>query len=146
MSFQGTQEVSVDAKGRIAVPTKQRAYFAAGAVLTQHPDNCLFLYPVLEWERVRGQLMDANNSDPQARWWQRVMVGSAELIELDAAGRILIPQVHRDFAQIKDAVRFIGNLNRFEIWDVLVYKAEFEAQRPMMVGGAAGAGLEKLRV
>ena len=143
MSFQGTHEVSVDAKGRIAVPTKQRAYFAAGAVLTAHPDNCLFLYPQLEWERVQAQFVDANTADPHTRWWQRTMIGSAETIEeLDSAGRILIPQVLREFAKISDTVRFVGAVNRFELWDPAVYRAEYDAQRPVMIAASSGGGVK----
>ncbi len=148
MSFQGTQEISLDGKGRIAVPTKQRAYFAAGAVITSHPDGCLFLYPDLEWDKVKSQFENAPNADPRMRWWQRVILGGAEKLELDSAGRILISQVLRDFAGIKpeSVVRFVGQVNKFEIWAPDRYQTEFDQQRPLMVGGAMPPGTESLRV
>ena len=144
--IQGTQEVSLDAKGRMAVPTKFRAFFAAGGVLTAHPDGCLFLYPPLEWDRVRAQYVELPNADPQARWWQRVMIGHAEQVELDTAGRILIPQIHRSFAGIDSNVRLLGQINKFEIWDAERYNAGFESQRPMMMTGAPANGMERLKV
>ena len=134
--FQGTQEVSLDGKGRIAVPTKQRAHFAAGAVITAHPDGCLLLYPSVVWDTERPQFVAPPNAGPRERWLQRVIIGGAEGMELDTAGRILIPQVLREFAHLKTLVRFVGMNNKFELWDAESYQTEYDTQRPTMINGA----------
>ena len=123
--FQGTTELTVDAKGRLAVPTKHRDALTSagrGIVLTAHPDGCLMLYPFAAWEPVSAKMQSLSAFNEQARWWNRIVVGHAEEMELDAQGRILISPTLRKFATITKDVMFVGQSNRFELWDVAIWE------------------------
>ncbi|MFM9969814.1 MAG: division/cell wall cluster transcriptional repressor MraZ [Burkholderiales bacterium] len=123
--FQGTSELTVDAKGRLAVPTKHRDALTSGGrgvVLTAHPDGCLMLYPYAAWEPVSAKMQSLSAFNEQARWWNRLVVGHAEELELDAQGRILVSPTLRKFASISKDVMFVGQSNRFELWDVAIWE------------------------
>jgi MraZ protein len=118
--LQGASQLTLDDKGRLAIPTRYRDALLSGGkavVLTAHPDGCLLLYPPAAWEPVRGHIQSLSSFNPQARWWQRLLVGHAEELELDAQGRALISQSLRSFAALKKDVTLVGQGNRFEIWD-----------------------------
>jgi MraZ protein len=119
--FQGATELSLDAKGRLAVPTRYRDALLTsgqGVVLTAHPDNCLLLYPRLIWEPIGAKIQSLSSFNQQARWWQRLLVGFAEVTELDGQGRILISPALRKFAALKKNVMLVGQGGHFEIWDM----------------------------
>ncbi len=85
-------------------------------VMTMYQDPCLFLYPLPEWERVEQRLSDLPALDEAAQAIRRLMIGHATDVEMDGAGRLLVPPLLRDLAQLdKDAV-LIGQGERFEIW------------------------------
>jgi MraZ protein len=118
--FQGATSLSLDAKGRLAVPTKHRDGLQASAngklVLTAHPHRCLLLYPAESWEPIRARIMTFSSFDQQASTWKRVLVGFAEDLEMDAAGRLLISPVLRKFAELDKQVMFVGQGSHFELW------------------------------
>lgn len=119
--FQGASELSLDAKGRLAVPTRHRDALQSGGaavVLTAHPDGCLLLYPRLSWEPIGARVQALSSFNEQARWWQRLLVGFAEELELDAQGRILVSPALRKFASLKKDVMLVGQGSHFELWDV----------------------------
>lgn len=119
--FQGAAELSLDAKGRLAVPTRHRDALLSGAsavVLTAHPDGCLLLYPRLAWEPIGARIQSLSSFNEQARWWQRLLVGHAEETELDAQGRVLVSPALRRFAALDKAVMLVGQGSHFELWDV----------------------------
>jgi MraZ protein len=123
--FQGATELSLDAKGRLAVPTRHRDALQSGGravVLTAHPDSCLLLYPKLAWEPIGARLQALSSFNEQARWWQRLLVGFAEEFEVDAQGRILISPALRKFADLKKDVMLVGQGSHFEIWDVAAWE------------------------
>lgn len=118
--FQGASELSLDAKGRLTVPTRHRDALLSGGravVLTAHPDSCLLLYPRLAWEPIGARIQSLSSFNEQARWWQRLLVGFAEELELDGQGRILISPALRKFAALKKVVMLVGQGSHFEIWD-----------------------------
>lgn len=117
--FQGATELSLDAKGRLALPTRHRDALtsAGGVVITAHPDGCLLLYPRLAWEPIGSRLQSLSSFNAQARWWQRLLVGHAEEMQPDAQGRILISPALRKRASLAKNVMFIGQGSHFEIWD-----------------------------
>lgn len=131
--FQGANQVNLDAKGRMAVPTRARDPLTQGGtvklVLTGHPDGCLLLYPSPAWEPIRAQVMAFPSLDRQASRWKRLLVGFAQEVEPDAAGRLLIPPELRDFAKITHQVMFVGQGTHFEIWDLDAWNAQLEALR-----------------
>jgi MraZ protein len=117
----GHTSINLDAKGRIAIPTRYRAYLdetSGGKICaTVHPDICLILYPAPEWGTVQRRLMKLSNMDKQARDLQRLINGYAADLELDGSGRLLLPPSLREFAQIDKHAVLIGVGNKFELWD-----------------------------
>lgn len=123
--FQGTTELTVDAKGRLAVPTKHRDALTSGGqgvVLTAHPDGCLLLYTRAAWEPISARMQSLTAFNEQARWWNRLLVGHAEEFELDGQGRILVSPTLRKFAAITKDVMFVGQGSHFELWDVATWE------------------------
>ena len=128
--FRGIHQLSVDAKGRMSLPARLRDDFAQydeqGVVVTIDPaSRCLLLYPLSEWERIQEKLDKLPSFQPQARRLQRLLVGHATDLEIDSAGRILLPIPLRDFAKLERKVTLLGQGNKIEIWS----QAEWDAQR-----------------
>ena len=123
--FRGATKVTLDAKGRMVIPTRYRAALTQSApqgvqgklIFTVDRDQCLLLYPLPEWELVEKKLMSLPSLNPQARKLQRLMVGHATDVELDSVGRVLVPPELRDFAALGQYGMLIGQGNRFELWD-----------------------------
>ena len=131
--FQGATQINLDAKGRMAVPTKSRDPLTAGGtvklVLTAHPEGCLLLYPAPAWEPIRAKVMSFPSLDRQLSQWKRLLVGFAEEVELDSAGRLLIAPELRDYARITRPVMLVGQGTHFEIWDLELWNAQLESLR-----------------
>ena len=131
--FQGATQVNLDAKGRMAVPTKVRDPLTSGGtvklVLTAHPDGCLLLYPQPAWEPIRARVMAFPSLDRQFSVWKRLLVGFAEDVELDSAGRLMVSPELRDFARITRPVMFVGQGSHFEIWDLETWNTQLESLR-----------------
>ena len=129
--FQGASQVNLDAKGRMAVPTRVRDPLTQGGtvklVLTAHPVGCLLLYPGPAWEPVRAQVMGFPSLDRQLSTWKRILVGFAEEHELDGAGRLLISPELREFAHITRPVMLVGQGSHYEIWDLESWKQQLES-------------------
>jgi MraZ protein len=126
--FQGASSLTLDAKGRLSVPTRHRDVISAVAAgqltLTKHPHGCLMVFPRPEWDLFRDRIAALPMS---AQWWKRIFLGNAMDVELDGTGRILISPELRTAAGIsKDAV-LLGMGNHFELWDKATYEAQ-EAQ------------------
>ena len=121
--FFGETAINLDAKGRMAVPTRYRedldAACAGKLVLTYSAFDagCLWLYPEPEWERVREQVMGLSTFNPSHRSLQRRLVGSATQLEADGNGRILLPLTLRQVAGLEKRVVMMGMGQRFEIWN-----------------------------
>jgi MraZ protein len=120
--FQGETAITVDDKGRLAVPTAYRDQVRDECgnqlVLTYNPfdQGCLFLYPVKEWERLRDEVMALPNTQSSVRVMQRQLVASAAFLELDGNGRISLPASHRDTAGIDKKAVLLGYGTKFELW------------------------------
>jgi MraZ protein len=131
--FQGANQINLDAKGRMAVPTRARDPLTQGGtvtlVLTAHPDGCLLLYPQPAWQPIRAQVMSFPSTDRMASLWKRLLVGFAQDVEPDGAGRLLLPPELRDYAGITRQVMFVGQGSHFEIWDLEAWNAQLEALR-----------------
>src|SRR3989337_705490 len=92
-TFHGATVVTLDAKGRLAIPTRHRGALLDGAkhlVLTAHPEGCVLLYPLSAWEPVRAQAESFPSFHPQASWWKRLLLGFEEHVAPDGSGRILL--------------------------------------------------------
>lgn len=123
--FRGVNSLNLDAKGRLAIPTRYREDLARHCqgqmVLTVDRDHCLLLYPLPDWEEIERKLVKLPSFNPQARRLQRLLIGHATECELDGNGRILLPPPLREFAGLNKAVVMIGQGNKFEIWDEAVW-------------------------
>jgi MraZ protein len=123
--FQGPSALSLDAKGRLAVPTRHREVLSATAAgqltITRHPDGCLMIFPRPEWEKFRERIAQVPMS---AQWFKRVFLGNAMDVEMDATGRILIaPELRAATGISKDSL-MLGMGNYFELWDKATYEAK----------------------
>ncbi|WP_297572695.1 division/cell wall cluster transcriptional repressor MraZ [uncultured Deefgea sp.] len=119
----GVSSLSLDSKGRLAMPAKYRALLLnteGQLVITIDPAGCLLIYPEAQWIPVRDQLNTLSGSKMSVR---RLIVGHAEDIEMDTAGRILIPATLRQRAQLNKAVALVGMGNKFELWDEAKWNA-----------------------
>ena len=119
--FRGPSKVTLDAKGRLAIPTRHRDRILARAeghlVATIDRDHCLLLYPLPDWEELERKLLRLPGLEKKARRLQRLMLGYATELEMDGHGRILLPAALREFAGLERQVMLIGQGNRFEVWD-----------------------------
>jgi MraZ protein len=121
MMFRGATKVTIDAKGRLAIPTRYRDRIISRCdgqlVITVDKDYCLLLYPYPDWEEIERKLMRLPSLNKQARRLQRLMVGYATEIEMDGNGRILLSKELREFSSIDRQSILIGQGNKFELWD-----------------------------
>ncbi len=119
--FRGANKVTLDAKGRMVMPTRYRDRIHERSqgrlVVTVDRDQCLLLYPLPDWEEIERKLMRLPTLQVQARRLQRLMVGHATDLELDGHGRVLLPPKLREFAGLTRQAVLIGQGNRFELWD-----------------------------
>ncbi len=126
--FRGATSLSLDAKNRLAVPTRHREalqlHCAGNLVLTAHPHRCLLLYPQAAWEPIQTKMMALSSFDKQSSSLQRLLVGFAEDIALDSAGRILVSPVLREFATLDKEVMLVGQGSHFEIWDMVAWRKQ----------------------
>jgi len=119
--FRGATKVTLDAKGRLAVPTRYRERIATRSdgelVVTVDKDHCLLIYPLPEWEEIERKLVRLPSLHKRAREMQRIMVGYATEVDIDGHGRILLSRELRDFAGLDRQAILIGQGNKFELWD-----------------------------
>ena len=136
--FQGTSLLSLDAKGRMTMPSRHRDGLASvcslAVTLTRHPDGCLLIYPRPVWEERRKALMQLGFG---ARALQRIVLGSAVDCELDGAGRLLIPSDLRTLAGLGREVALVGLGEHFEVWDAA--RLALEEQKALEAGLEAAA-------
>ena len=130
MMFQGAAQLNLDSKGRLAIPSRHRdmllAHCSGQLVLTADADGCLLFYPQPEWEPIRDKLLKMSALDPRIRALQRRLIGYAEEVEMDAAGRVLISPALRTYAVLDKRVMLIGQGNKFELWDEARWTAQQE--------------------
>ena len=119
--FRGATQVTLDAKGRMAIPTRYRERLSArcdGAiVVTVDKDHCLLIYPLPDWEELERKLVRLPSMHRVARNIVRIMVGYATEVDMDASGRILVSRELREFAGLEKQAMLIGQGNKFELWD-----------------------------
>ncbi len=120
--FQGETSITIDDKGRLAIPTAYRELVARECgnrlVVTYHPyeRGSLWLYPQAEWEKVRDQVNRLPVAVPGHRLLQMKLVGAATFVEPDGSARILLPATHRNATGIDRKAVLMGMGNKFELW------------------------------
>jgi MraZ protein len=111
-----------DDKNRVSVPSKFRKEIGKKIVVTRGLDNCLFMYTLAEWKKIAGKMGEMSMLGADMRGFNRFMLAGASEIDVDAIGRVLIPEYLRDFAKIKEKVVFAGVHNRVELWNENAWK------------------------
>ncbi|MEK7168003.1 MAG: division/cell wall cluster transcriptional repressor MraZ [Patescibacteria group bacterium] len=126
--FVGQYSHNIDAKGRLAVPSKFRGDLKK-AVITRGLDNCLFLYPKKEWDKQAEKLAALPDGRANTRALSRLMLAGAMEVDIDGQGRLILPDFLRKYAGLKKNVIIAGLYDRLEIWDEAKweqYKTEAE--------------------
>jgi len=119
--FRGASKVTLDEKGRMVLPTRQRQRLLERSegqlVITVDRDACLLIYPLPDWEIIERKLMSLPALNDRSRRLQRLMVGHATELDLDGQGRVLVPPELRKFASLTRHAMLIGQGTRLELWD-----------------------------
>ncbi len=119
--FRGANKLTLDVKGRLAMPTRYRERLqercGGKLVVTIDRDQCLLIYPYPDWEELERKLMKLPSLNEQARRLQRLMVGHATELDLDGSGRILLPPGLREYGLLDRDVMLVGQGLHFELWD-----------------------------
>lgn len=128
--FRGVTTLSLDTKGRLIIPSRYRDELSSQGdgrvVVTVDPSKCLLLFPLPEWEPIEKKLNSLSSFNPQTRSLQRLLVGNAADLELDATGRILLPPMLREFAVLDKSVVLVGQGTKFEIWNELRWQEQMD--------------------
>ena len=119
--FCGVQHINMDAKGRLAMPARQReplhAECGGQIVVTIEPNSpCLVIYPQPEWQRIAQDIQSLPALKPGVKRLQRQLLGYASEFELDSNGRFLLPPALREYAKMDKKLVVVGQGNKFELW------------------------------
>ena len=120
--FIGEYSHTIDAKGRLIIPSKFREELGDNFVVTKGLDGCLFVYTKEEWNLLHDRLKGLPLTNSNTRRLNRFFLASASNGEIDKQGRVLVPAVLREFAKIEKDVVLIGVGNRIEIWDKVAWE------------------------
>ncbi len=134
----------LDSKKRISLPSKLRKELGQKVVVTHGLDNCLFLYSQKEWKEISAKLAELGMAQADSRGFSRFILSGAVELDIDSAGRILIPDHLREFAALEERVVFAGVYNRIEVWDESKwreYKKRIEQQADMMAEKLGETGM-----
>ena len=141
--FHGAAVITLDAKGRVAIPTRHRGALLQASdslVLTAHPDGCVLIYPEDTWEPVRTKVAAFPSADPRASWWKRLLLGFEEHVTPDGSGRVLLPPALRMHAKLERDAMMVGQGHYFELWDAGVWSAKLG--QALSTSGPVPAGME----
>jgi len=141
--FRGINALNIDSKGRLAVPTRYRDALTTAdrthlVVTIDTEERCLLLYLAKEWQVIEENLQKLPSFNAATRRIQRLLIGHATDIEVDGNGRLLIPPLLREYANLNKRIVLIGQGNKFEIWD----EGLWNTQRETWLAEEAGKGNE----
>lgn len=132
-TFFGEYEATVDAKGRFLLPGGFKKQLPEGEnrfVINRGFEKCLTLYPIKSWEPIVQEFLLKNEFDKDVRNFRRQFFGGATEVELDTAGRLLLPPTLKEYANLTKDIILVAALNNIEIWDADKYKKLFEDISP----------------
>jgi len=135
---------TVDAKKRLSLPSKFRKELGKKVVLTRGLDNCIFVYPIDAWKNISDKLAALSIGQSHSRGFNRFMLAGAIEADVDTAGRVLIPDFLKDFAQLKNKVVLTGIHNRVEIWNEKLwneYKKRIEKEADVLAEKLGDIGM-----
>lgn len=129
--FRGVQHINMDAKGRLAMPARQREPLLQQCdgqivVTIDTQTTCLVIYPLPDWERIEQDIQNLPALKPAVKRFQRLVLGYATDVELDGNGRMLLPQPLRDYAKLEKKLVLVGQGKKLELWSEELWLAERE--------------------
>ena len=147
--FRGVSNLNLDAKGRIVLPVRYRErlveFCQSQLIVTIDTDQpCLLIYPLPEWELIEEKIEALPSFNPTTRRIQRLLIGHATEVEVDANGRMLLSNPLRDYARLGKKVVLIGQGKKFELWDEALWNERMESWLGDAGSEAMPAALEEL--
>jgi MraZ protein len=134
IGFLGEYEVTLDTKGRFLLPAALKKQLVGETanqfVVNRGIEECLSLYPKETWDPLFSEISKLNEFDPQVRQFRRSFLNGATPVELDSAGRLLLPKPLMDYAGLEKDILLVSAINKIEIWDSSKYKKLFESFSP----------------
>jgi MraZ protein len=131
LGFIGEYESTVDAKGRFLLPSGFKKQLPEGEsaifVLNRGFEQCLTLYPIQSWNPIFQKISSLNDFDPKVREFRRIFLNGAIQIELDSAGRLLLPKNLAEYAGLGKDIILASAMNKIEIWDKAKYQQFFDS-------------------
>lgn len=131
IQFLGEHESTIDAKGRFLLPAGFKKQLpeadAQPFVINRGFEKCLTLYPLQSWQPIFEQISQLNDFDPKVREFRRYFLNGATQVELDTAGRILLPKNLVEHASLQKDIVLVSALNKIEIWDTVKYQQFFDS-------------------
>lgn len=134
IGFLGEYEATLDAKGRFLLPAglkKQLPEEDGNAfVINRGFEKCLTMYPLSSWEPIFSNISKLNDFDPKVREFRRWFLNGAIQMDLDGAGRLLVPKNLVDHARLDKDIVLVSAVNKIEIWDKKTYQQFFDSFTP----------------
>lgn len=128
--FRGVTQLNLDAKGRLAIPAKYRSDLLSlcegHLIVTVDTSKSLLIYPQPTWEPIESKLSSLSSFNPKIRKLQRLLIGNASNVDMDSAGRILLPPSLRDISGLGKDVVLVGQVTKFELWNKSEWDAQFD--------------------
>lgn len=127
--FIGEYESTLDTKGRFLVPCNLKKQLPKGEnsfIISRGFEKCLNLYPLSVWDNLVKRLNTLNDFNPKVRQFKLLFLGGATEVELDSAGRMLLPPSLKEYAGLGKDIVLASNLDKINIWDAAKYKQFFE--------------------
>jgi transcriptional regulator MraZ len=127
--FLGEYEATVDAKGRFLLPgglKKQMPDGTSTIVISRGFEKCLLLYPLKAWETIEEKIKKLNDFNPKVNQFRTLFIGGASYVDLDTAGRILLPPSLKEYAGLGKDITLASDIDKIKIWDTGKYKKLFE--------------------
>ncbi len=147
IGFLGEYEATLDAKGRFLLPAGFKKQLpdegAAHFVINRGFEKCLTLYPQQSWDPIFSEISKLNDFDPKVREFRRYFLNGATPLELDSAGRLLLPKSLAEYAGLERDIVLVTALNKIEIWDKIKHKEFFESFTPQAFSDLANEVMNK---
>ena len=147
IGFLGEYEATIDAKGRFLLPAGFKKQLPQDAtaqfVINRGFEKCLTLYPLQTWEPIFSQISQLNDFDPKVREFRRYFLNGATEVELDSAGRLLLPKNLLGHASLEKDIVLVSAVNKIEIWDKTKYNEFFESFTPETFSNLANEVMNK---
>ena len=146
IGFIGEYESTIDAKGRFLLPSglkKQLPELEGTFVLNRGFEKCLTLYPTQSWKPIFKDISNLNDFDPKVREFRRYFLNGAIQVELDSAGRLLLPKNLMEHASLERDIVLVSAVNKIEIWDKNKYQQFFESFTPESFSSLANEVMNK---